>query len=63
MLHFHLVLSFYKTFVKKMILLFWLYWITLLKIEGVFLKLGFTPCKAEQPLQGMMLQEKQAQKD
>ena len=46
-----------------MILLFWLYWITLLKIEGVFLKLGFTPCKAEQPLQGMMLQEKQAQKD
>ena len=23
-----------------------------------FLKLGFTPCKAEQPLQGMELQEK-----
>ena len=46
-----------------MILLFWLYWITLLTIEGVFFKLGFTPCKAEQPLQGMMLQEKQAQKD
>ena len=63
MLHFHLVLSFYKTFVNKMILLFWLYWITLLTIEGVFFKLGFTPCKAEQPLQGMMLQEKQAQKD
>ena len=28
-----------------------------------FLKLGFTPCKAEQPLQGMELQEKEAQKD
>ena len=26
-------------------------------------KLGFTPCKAEQPLQGMKLQEKEAQKD
>ena len=26
-------------------------------------KLGFTPCKAEQPLQGMGLQEKEAQKD
>ena len=28
-----------------------------------FLKLGFTPCKAEQPLRGMVLQEKEAQKD
>ena len=28
-----------------------------------FFKLGFTPCKAEQPLQGMELQEKEAQKD
>ena len=28
-----------------------------------FLKLGFTSCKAEQPLQGMELQEKEAQKD
>ena len=27
-----------------------------------FKKLGFTPCKAEQPLQGMKLQEKKAQK-
>ena len=27
-----------------------------------FLKLGFTPCKAEQPLQGMELQEKETQK-
>ena len=27
-----------------------------------FFKLGFTPCKAEQPLQGMELQEKEAQK-
>ena len=26
-------------------------------------KLGFTPCKAEQPLQGKELQEKGAQKD
>ena len=31
--------------------------------EEFFLKLGFTPCKAEQPLQGMKLQEKKAQKD
>ena len=28
-----------------------------------FFELGFTPCKAEQPLQGMELQEKEAQKD
>ena len=28
-----------------------------------FLKLGFIPCKAEQPLQGMELQEKKAQED
>ena len=28
-----------------------------------FKKLGFTPCKAEQPLRGMELQEKEAQKD
>ena len=27
-----------------------------------FLKLGFTPCKAEQPLKGMNLKEKEAQK-
>ena len=26
-------------------------------------KSGFTPCKAEQPLQGMEFQEKEAQKD
>ena len=26
-------------------------------------KLGFTPCKAEQPLQGIELQEKETQKD
>ena len=25
--------------------------------------MGFTPCKAEQPLGGMKLQEKEAQKD
>ena len=29
----------------------------------IFLKLGFTPCKAEQPLQGMKLKEKEVQKD
>ena len=28
-----------------------------------FFKLGFTPCKTEQPLQGMELQEKETQKD
>ena len=28
-----------------------------------FFKLRFTPCKAEQPLRGMKLQEKEAQKD
>ena len=27
-----------------------------------FFKLGFTPCKDEQPLRGMELQEKKAQK-
>ena len=31
--------------------------------ELVLKKVGFTPCKAERPLQGMELQEKQAQKD
>ena len=29
----------------------------------LFFKLGFTPCKAEQSLQVMELQEKEAQKD
>ena len=29
----------------------------------IFLKLRFTPCKAEEPLQGMELQEKETQKD
>ena len=28
-----------------------------------FFKLGFTPCKAKQSLQGMELSEKEAQKD
>ena len=28
-----------------------------------FFQLGFTPCKAEQPLQGMELREKETQKD
>ena len=31
--------------------------------SNFFFKLGFTPCKAEQPLWGMELQEKEAQKD
>ena len=30
--------------------------------EGVF-KLGFSPCKAKQPQQGMELQKKKVQKD
>ena len=29
----------------------------------VIFYLGFTPCKAEQPLQGIKLKEKEAQKD
>ena len=29
----------------------------------IFFKLGFTPCKAEQPLRGMELQEKKRKKD
>ena len=33
------------------------------KSKSVFLKLGFTLCKTEQPLQGMELQEREAQKD
>ena len=32
-------------------------------LEHFFFKFGFTPCKAEQPLQGMELQEKETQKD
>ena len=32
-------------------------------MKVAFFKLGFTPCKAEQPLQGIELQEKEAQKD
>ena len=28
-----------------------------------FFKLGFTPCKVDQPLQAMELQESEAQKD
>ena len=35
----------------------------LFNLTGIFLKLGFTPCKAEQPLQGMELQEKETVKD
>ena len=32
-------------------------------ITRVFFKLGFTPCKAEQPPLGMELEEKEVQKD
>ena len=32
-------------------------------LKRFIFKSGFTPCKAEQPLQGMELQEKEAQKD
>ena len=31
-------------------------------MSGFFKKLGFTPCKTDQPLRGMELQEKEAQK-
>ena len=33
------------------------------KMIFLFFYLGFTPCKTEQPIQGMELQEKEAQKD
>ena len=33
------------------------------KEKQLFLKLGFIPCKAEQPLQDMELKEKETQKD
>ena len=39
-------------FIEMQMILLWL-----------FFKLGFTACKAEQSLQGMELQEKEAQKD
>ena len=32
-------------------------------LQTFFKKLGFTPCKAKQPRQGMELQENEAQKD
>ena len=32
-------------------------------LQPFFFQLGFTPCKAEQSLKGMELQEKGAQKD
>ena len=34
-----------------------------MNISSLFFKLGFTPCKAEQPIWGMELQQKEAQKD
>ena len=30
--------------------------------NNIFLNLGFTPCKAEQPIRGMDLQEKEGKK-
>ena len=33
------------------------------KAMSDFFQLGFTPCRAEQPLQGMELQEEEMQKD
>ena len=36
---------------------------TFIMMGRIFFKLGFTPCKAEQPLRGIELQEKDAQKD
>ena len=35
----------------------------LLNKNLIFVKVGFTPCKAEQPLRDMEFQEKEAQKD
>ena len=46
----------YQCFAKECAGLFYYYYY-------YFFQLGFTPCKAEQPLQGMELQEKEAQKD
>ena len=43
--------------------LFYYFHCILLSKIFLFSKLGFTPCKAEQPLRGMELQEKEAQKD
>ena len=37
--------------------------ISLISLIFSFFKLGFTPCKAEQPLRGMELQEREVQKD
>ena len=37
-------------------------WAATFKNVDFFFKLGFTPCKAEQPLRGMKLQDKEAQK-
>ena len=37
-------------------------WLNILK-KSFFLKFRFTPWKTEQPLRGMELQEKEAQKD
>ena len=33
------------------------------KVQCSFLKMGFTSCNAEEPLRGIELQEKEAQKD
>ena len=33
-----------------------------MQAHEIFLNLGFTPCKAEQPLRGMELQQKESQK-
>ena len=43
----------------------WFKVLTIFKKSAItfFKKLGFTSCKAEQPLWGMELQEKEAQKD
>ena len=38
-------------------------YLDVLGVLDLFLKLGFTPCKAEEPLQDMKLEEKETQKD
>ena len=37
--------------------------LSILYFRTIFLKLGLTPCKAEWPLQGIDLNEKEVQKD
>ena len=59
--------SFAKTFMVLLLIhnsyMSWKTSFVSLKLSGIFFLLGFTPCNAEQSLQGMQLQEKETQKD